>query len=400
MTYEFKLPDIGEGLIEGEVVKWHVKEGDQVCENQPLVTVLTDKAEVEIPSPKTGVVTKLAAGPGQKVAVHATLVTFELGGNGSQHPAAAPTKEQSPAAARPGSAPTAVPASNPGGVSALPAVRKLAADLKVELGSLKGSGPQGRITEDDVRKASGVPGKPNVSAGSPPAGPEERVPFVGIRRRTAEKMATSKRTVAHVTHMDECDFTALVELREGMKGEAATKGVKLTYLPFIITALVKSLKEFPDLNAVLDEAGGAVVRKRYYNIGIATAAEQGLVVPVVKSAETKDLWTLAGDVNGLADRARANKVEVSEIQGGTFTITNIGPIGGLFATPIVNHPEVGILGIMKLRKQPVVRGGAVEIRDMVNLVLSFDHRVVDGAEAARFMNTLVKHLENPRTLLR
>ena len=372
MTYEFKLPDIGEGLIEGEVVKWHVKEGDQVCENQPLVTVLTDKAEVEIPSPKTGVVTKLAAGPGQKVAVHATLVTFELGGNGSQHPAAAPTKEQSPAAARPGSAPTAVPASNPGGVSALPAVRKLAADLKVELGSLKGSGPQGRITEDDVRKASGVPGKPNVSAGSPPAGPEERVPFVGIRRRTAEKMATSKRTVAHVTHMDECDFTALV----------------------------KSLKEFPDLNAVLDEAGGAVVRKRYYNIGIATAAEQGLVVPVVKSAETKDLWTLAGDVNGLADRARANKVEVSEIQGGTFTITNIGPIGGLFATPIVNHPEVGILGIMKLRKQPVVRGGAVEIRDMVNLVLSFDHRVVDGAEAARFMNTLVKHLENPRTLLR
>jgi pyruvate dehydrogenase E2 component (dihydrolipoamide acetyltransferase) len=211
-------------------------------------------------------------------------------------------------------------------------------------------------------------------------------------------MAQSAHTVAAVTHMDEADFTALVALREELKPEAARRNVKLTYLPFIMRALVKTLKEFPGFNATLDEAGGNIVQKHYYNLGIATSAENGLLVPIIKNVEGKDIWALAGELNRLADKARAGKIEVPELQGGTFTITNIGPIGGLFATPIVNYPEVAILGILKLQKRPVVRAETVVIRDMVNLVLSFDHRVNDGAQAASFMNTLIKHLENPRTL--
>ncbi|MBI4425477.1 MAG: 2-oxo acid dehydrogenase subunit E2, partial [Elusimicrobia bacterium] len=232
-----------------------------------------------------------------------------------------------------------------------------------------------------------------------PGGEEERLPFVGIRRRTAEKMAQSKRTVAHVTHMDEADVTALVALREELKPEAAKRGARLTYLPFVLRALVKTLPEYPNLNSTLNEEAGELLRKRYYNIGIATAAPQGLVVPVIKDAGRKDLWQLAGDLNRLAEKARAGKAEVAELQGGTFTVTSIGSIGGLFATPIVNHPEVAILGVMKIQKRPVVKDGGIHVRDIVNLALSFDHRVVDGAEAAYFMNTLIKHLENPRTLL-
>ncbi|MBI4385884.1 MAG: 2-oxo acid dehydrogenase subunit E2 [Elusimicrobia bacterium] len=419
MQYDFKLPDIGEGLTEGEVVKWHVREGDSIRENQPLVNVLTDKAEVEIPSPKTGKILKFSAQEGQKVKVGETLVTFDLSGNGAT--AAGSLPPAGTINALPPLADTArgsaqyqaasESASPPGGsqglgegrtASALPAVRKLAAELNVDLAQVRGTGPGGRITEENVR---------NSACGGRPTGaendmrPEERVPFVGIRRRTAEKMALSKRTVAHVTHMDEADLSALVALREELKAEAERRGVKLTFLPFILLALVKSLREFPNLNATLEEGGGAngepgsVVRKKYYNIGVATAAEQGLVVPVLKDADRKDLWALAADVNRLTEKVRANKIEASELQGGTFTVTNVGPIGGLFATPIVNHPEVAILGVMKIQKRPVVRDGTIVARDMVNLVLSFDHRVLDGAEAAQFMNMLIRRLENPRTLL-
>jgi pyruvate dehydrogenase E2 component (dihydrolipoamide acetyltransferase) len=404
MTYEFKLPDIGEGLTEGEVVKWHVKEGDSVKENQPLCNVLTDKAEVEIPSPKTGKILKLMAKVGEKVKVHAPLVAFELSATspvptaGALAQAATQAPQPPPRPAQPALHTTSAPPVT--SVSATPAVRKLASDLKVDLSRIQATGPGGRITEDDVRKVSGAPGLEGpAQAPKTPAGPEERIPFVGVRRRTAEKMAASVRTTAHVTHVDEADFTALVKLREEMKLETEKKGIKLTYLPFILRALVKTLKEFPNFNSSLDETGGYIVRKLYYNIGIATSAEQGLLVPVIKSVEAKDLWGLAADINRLTDKVRANKAEVSELQGGTFTITNIGPIGGLLATPIINHPEVAILGIMKLQKRPTVKDGKVEVRDMVNLALSFDHRIIDGAEAAHFMNTLVKQLENPRTLL-
>jgi pyruvate dehydrogenase E2 component (dihydrolipoamide acetyltransferase) len=473
-TFTFKLPDIGEGLTEGEVTKWHVKVGDTVAENQPIANVLTDKAEVEIPSPRAGKIAKLYAKPGEKVRVHAALVDLEPAGGGKttqqtrtaeaahaaqpNNPAASRERSAGPAASTQGIAATpmvrqlakklgvdiaqvhgtgpegrvlekdvkafsggnghAAPASPPRSTTtanATPAVQRLAQQLGVDLARVQGTGPGGRIAEWDVRKATATtttPAAPSpalpagrgaatsaVAPLPPSAGPEERVPFVGIRRKIAEKMAQSVHTVAHVTHMDECDMTALVALREKLKKDAEKKGVKLTFMAFIIKAVVKALKEFPGFNSSLDEQKGELVKKLYYNVGIAVNAGQGLIVPNIKKADEKDLWALAGEVSQLAERVRAGKIDVASLQGGTFTLTNIGPLGGLFATPIVNHPEVAILGIMKLQKRPMVVDGKVQVRDMMNLVLSFDHRIVDGADAAQFMNVVVKSLENPRTLL-
>lgn len=460
--FVFNLPDIGEGLVEGELVKWSVKVGDKVTENQPLAAVLTDKAEVEIPSPKTGTIAVLHAKPGQKVKVHSPLVTFSGVAGGSAAPAKAVEAPVAVAAA-----PSALPARTVRAteVLATPMVRKLAKDMGVDIGLVAGTGPQGRVLENDVRAFKGgaapapaalsnakVNATPAVKAlalelgvdiarltgtgpggrvvegdvraaspkgerrhaapaAKPATGPlvftppssaatgVDKVPFVGIRRKIAEKMAQSKRTVADVTHVDECDMTAVLALREELKPEAAKRGVKLTFLPFVIRALTKALAEHPMFNSSLDEAAGEIVVKHEKNIGIAVAAPQGLVVPNIKGADGKDLFGLAADVSALAEKVRANKIEVAALQGGTFTITNIGPIGGLFANPIVNHPEVAILGLMKLQKRPMVRDGGIHVRDMMNLCLSFDHRVVDGADAANFMNTIIRGLENPRTLL-
>ncbi len=395
MNYEFKLPDIGEGLTEGEVVKWHVQEGQAVKENDPLCNVLTDKAEVEIPSPKTGTITKLMAKPGEKVQVHAPLVVFELEGSSNGSAAHSPV-------AAPKSAPaqsTATLSTKPAEavVSATPAVRKLAKDLGVDLAGVKGTGPGGRVTEEDVRKHSGAPQVAGAAAAA--SSTDIKIPFVGIRRKIADKMLESWKKIPHVAHMEEVDFTALVQLREELKKEAVQRTIKLTYLPFIIKALVKTFPEFPMFNATLNEAEGFILEKRSYNIGIAASTDQGLVVPVVKEAEKRDIWGLASEIERLADKARLNRLELSEMQGGSFTITNIGPLGGLFATPIINFPEVAILGVMKIQDRPVAREGKIEIRKMANFILSFDHRVTDGAQAAMFMNTLIKHLENPRTLL-
>lgn len=448
MNFEFKLPDIGEGLVEGELVRWFVKVGDTVQEHSPLAAVLTDKAEVEVPSPKTGKIVKLFGKPGEKVKVHAPLAVIEVAGGASSAPApkaavvAAAAPAVTKAATAAGRDVLAAPlvrklakdkgidissvvgsgpqgrvlasdlegrASSPASVKATPAVKALAASLGVDLARVKPTGPGGRIAESDVRALA--PKSAPKAATAAPAGPitftapgsassgESRVPFVGIRRKIAEKMSQSKRTVADVTHVDECDMTALLALRDELKAEAAKRGVKLTFLPFILKALTKTLAEFPNFNASLDEAAGEIVVKRHYNIGVAVAAAQGLVVPNIKGADGKDLFGLAVEVAALAEKVRANKIEVAALQGGTFTITNIGPIGGLYANPIVNHPEVAILGLMKLQKRPVVRDGGIFVRDMMNLCLSFDHRVVDGADAAQFMNTLIRHLENPRTLL-
>jgi pyruvate dehydrogenase E2 component (dihydrolipoamide acetyltransferase) len=306
--------------------------------------------------------------------------------------------------------------SNNDKANATPAVKDLANKLGVDLSGIQGTGPGGRISETDVRAkapsaqtaTTGSPvaasTAPSYASGYPPVAIARQngdtvKPFSGIRRKIAEKMQQSRRTIAHVTHMDECDFTALQALRAKMKKEAEKKGVKLTFLPFIIRALVKALGEFPMFNSSLDEAAGEIVVKARKNIGIAVAAPQGLVVPNIKGAQDKDVWALAAEVAALAEKVRANKIDVPSLQDGTFTITNIGPIGGLYATPIVNHPEVAILGLMKLRKTPVVREDKVVVRETMNLVLSFDHRIVDGSDAASFMNTVIKHLENPQTLL-
>ncbi len=414
-AFDFKLPDIGEGLHEGEVVKWHVKEGDAVKENQPLVDVLTDKATVEIPSPKTGTVLKLMAKAGQIVQVGQTLVQISVAGAASSSVKAPSVPSISSPLAGEGAGGGKVSTSAPTGkdVLATPAIRKLAKDLGVDLGSVRATGPQGRVTEADVRQAASssqsrpLPpgegarraGEGNVPPSAPPAGPEERVPLRGIRRKTAEKMALSKRVIPHVTHVDEADLTALVALRQELKPEAEKRGAKLTFLPFIVKAVVLSLKQFPQLNAALDDERQEIVYKRYYNVGIATATEQGLFNPVVKGADKRDLWDLAKEIERVTSAARSGSSALADLQGGTFTITNIGGIGGLYATPIVVHPETGILGVMKIVKRPMVRDGQIVVRDMMNLCLSFDHRVLDGAEAAHFTNTLVKHLENPRTLL-
>lgn len=430
MNFEFKLPDIGEGLVEGEIVKWFVKVGDAVRENDPLAAVLTDKAEVEVPSPKSGKIVQLFGKPGEKVKVHAPLVLLEISG-GASAPAAKAVAAAAPVAApKPSGASREVLAApmvrklaqdkgldlsrvsgtgprgrvlaadlaaspSGAGVKATPAVRALAASLGVDLSRVKPTGPGGRIAEIDVRTAP----KTRAKGGAPSSAGEVRAPFVGIRRKIAEKMSQSKRTVADVTHVDECDMTALLALRDELKPKAVQLGLKLTFLPFILKALTKTLQEFPNFNASLDDAAGELVVKRDYNVGIAVAAPQGLVVPNIKGAGGKDLFGLAAEVAALAEKVRANKIDVAALQGGTITITNIGPIGGLYANPIVNHPEVAILGLMKLQKRPVVRDGGIVIRDMMNLCLSFDHRVVDGADAAHFMNTLIRHLENPRTLL-
>lgn len=228
---------------------------------------------------------------------------------------------------------------------------------------------------------------------------EERVPYRMIRRRTGEKMLESVQTIPHVSHFDEAEMTALVALRKEMKPEAEKKGIKLTFLPFICKALIATLRDFPNLNAVLDEKNQEIVHKKYYNLGIAVAAEQGLIVPVVKNSEEKDIWQIAAEISTLAEKVRTNKIQLPDIQGGTFTITNIGPIGGLYATPIILPPQTAILGLMKMRETPVAREGQVVVRMMMNLALSFDHRVLDGAEAASFTTTLIKRLEDPKTLL-
>lgn len=450
MAKEFKLPDIGEGIHEGEVVRWLVQEGDQISEDQPIAEVMTDKATVEITSPYTGQVKKLAAGEGATVLVGATLIVIDDGsdggGNGqasSDEPsqeshdseesmsdsAAAPAEgasrqvspssseaSVSPAAVSPAavsSAVVAAPASAASGpVLATPATRRLARELGIELRSLAGSGPRGRITREDVENASGghsaqpAAKSSSAEATSPvrrtappaPAGSEVRLPLKGLRKRIAEHMANSKRTAAHFTYVDEVDVTELVGLREQAKQLGAEQGVKVTYLPFIMKALVMGLKKVPSLNAVLDEERGEIIVKHFYNFGIAVDTPDGLMVPVVKNVDQHSVLDLASEIQRLATAAREQKASLEDLRGGTFTITNAGNIGGLFATPIINHPEVAILGVHKIAERPVVRDGRIEVGQIMYLSISIDHRVVDGADGARFMNEVVRLLQSPALL--
>lgn len=316
--------------------------------------------------------------------------TYQGAGNG--------VKDHATAAPGPAAEPSRVMAgvSGTGEVSATPAVRKLAKDLGVDLVLIRGTGSQGRITEEDVRQAAGPKVQPQMATAA--FGPEERVPFLGIRRKTAERMIHSKRTAAHVTHVDEADMTELVALREQTKATAEQQGVKLTYLPYIVKAVAAGLKEFPYLNASLDEAKQEIVLKKYYSIGVAVDTEKGLFTPVMKDCDKKNVIQIAKELDALIKKAKAGQLEVSDLQGGTFTITNVGPIGGLMATPVINYPEAAILGVMKMAKRPAVKDGQIAVRDMMNLCLSFDHRVLDGAEAARFMTALIKKLEAPASL--
>ncbi len=401
MAREFKLPDIGEGVQEGEVVKWFVKEGDPIKENDPVVEVMTDKVTVQIPSPVTGKILQLRAKEGEVVKVGNTLVVFGEAGE-TAPPRPEPTR---PTTAPP--APTrtdAPPAPSPtGDILAAPAVRRLAKELNVNLAAIRGSGPQGRFTEDDVRNAAKGPARGAVVAPPPTAtvaagGAEQRTPIHGLRKRIFEKMAKSNVTAAHFTYVEEVDMTQLVHLRDHLKQTADRKGVKLTFLPFFVKAVLAALVEFPSLNASVDDERGEIVIKRYYNIGIATATDEGLTVTVVHDADKRGLWDLAKEIERLAGAARDKKLSLQEVQGSTFTITSLGKEGGILATPIINWPEVAILGVHKIEKRPVVRDDQIVIREMMYLSCSFDHRVIDGHVGAAFVQSVRNYLEHPATI--
>jgi len=406
--FQLVLPDIGEGVVEAEILKWLVLPGDEVREDQPLVEVMTDKATVTIPSPKSGRVTRLLWKEGDVAKVHHVLLEMEVGGDARAAPAAPAAAEslaQEARAAVTAGLPEEAPKAAATGRKALaaPAVRALARELGLDIQSIHGTGPGGRVTKEDLRasRANGkAPGPGALAALSPEApsrarGEIEVVPVRGLRRRIAEKMARSTRTAAHFTFVEQLDAGELVRVKERMARAAADEGVKVTFLPFIVKAAVAALQRFPHVNASFDEERGELHLKRWYDIGIATSTEQGLTVPVLRRAGERSILDLAREIERLAVDSRSGKLHPEDVGGSTFTITSLGALGGMFATPVINHPEVAILGVHRIRPTPVVRDGQVVVRDVMHLSLTSDHRVVDGDEAAAFVYEVIRYLEDP-----
>lgn len=388
MAFELRLPDIGEGVAEGEIVRWLVAEGAPVREDDLLVEVLTDKANIEIPSPVNGVIAKILADSGRTVKVGEVIALIETAG---AVPAPSAQEKKEPPAPLPGKPmPSGEAASRgqAGEALATPFVRKLARDLGVDLSRVPGTGPGGRVTEEDVRASAAPPAQ--ASGGTPS---EERVPFRGKRRMAAKKMVLSKSTIPHALLVDEADVTNVLAMRGALREIGQREGVKITILPFLIQAAVTALRIHPAMNASLDEERGEIVLKKHYDIGIAVDTEAGLVVPVVRQAGEKTIVEIAREVERLAEGARAGKLSLSDLSGGTFTVTSIGSIGGLFSYPVINPPEAAILGVHKIVRRPVVRGGDIVARDMMYVSLSFDHRLIDGGTATRFLNDLILQVE-------
>jgi pyruvate dehydrogenase E2 component (dihydrolipoamide acetyltransferase)/2-oxoisovalerate dehydrogenase E2 component (dihydrolipoyl transacylase) len=406
---EFALPEIGEGVYEAELVRWLVGPGETVKRGQNLLEVMTDKATMEIPTPFVGTVDALRAEPGQTVKVGQVVLDYTPAGQTAE-PAPAPRVQESPpAAAVPArvtvNGPVAV-APTPLFVKAAPSVRQMARKLGVDLATVSGSGPEGRILIDDLSRHVHA----SVGRDMPPARrpepkldfgtPGGRIKLVGLRRRVAEHMVRAKSTIPHYSYVDECEVTELVRLRNNLKEAYARAGVKLTYLPFFVKAVVAALKQVPIVNASLDESAGEIVLHDRYHVGIAVATPGGLIVPVVHDADRKDIGTLAREIDRLSAEARAARPRLEDLRGGTFTITSVGNIGGLFSAPVINHPEVGILGIGKVVRRPVFdEHDQVRPAEIVYLSASFDHRVVDGAVGAAFTNVIIRHLSNPALLL-
>lgn len=434
MRWEFRLPDLGEGIHEAEVVSWRVQPGEEVIEDQIVVEIETDKSIVEIPSPVRGKVVELLAAEGAMVQVGQPLMVFEVEaapaalsgrsesvGDMASSPSSLPRPETearvqftpapAPASATPEPKPRAEPElglepepapersgpqppqtgaePEPGALvhsrsQAAPYVRRLARELGIDINTLAGTGPAGRVSQSDILRAANEAGR------SP-----ERVPLRGIRRATALNMARSFYTAPHAAVMEEVEVGELVRLREILLPRAEARQVKLTYLPFIIMATVRALKKHPYMNASLDDERQEIILRYEYNIGIATDTPGGLLVPVIKAADTFDLWGLAAEIERLVEAARRQQLEHREMQNGTFTITNVGSLGGVWSVPIIRHPEVAILAVHRIQKRPVVRGERVEVGQILNLVLTFDHRVVDGADALRFLKDLRLYLEHP-----
>jgi 2-oxoisovalerate dehydrogenase E2 component (dihydrolipoyl transacylase) len=427
-----KMPDIGEGIAEVELVTWHVAPGDQVAEDQPLAGVMTDKATVEIPSPVAGKVVALGGALGEVMAVGSELIRIEVAGAGNlaatpadaaqtaaaPPPLAAAAPREAAASTLPAAQTARTERSAPGPRTdaaatvvpyparpsddkplASPAVRQHARQLGLELRHIVGSGPSGRITHADLEACAGRA----ASAGAPVAGSagygerhdEQAVPVIGLRRKIAQKMQESKRRIPHFTYVEEVDMTAVEELRAKLnEAKGAARG-RLTVLPFLVRAMVLALRQFPQINARYDDDAGIVTRYGAVHVGIATQTETGLMVPVLQHAEARDLWSCATEIARLANAARSGLATREELGGSTITLTSLGALGGLVSTPVINHPEVAIVGVNRMVLRPVIVGGAVVARQMMNLSSSFDHRVVDGMHAAEFVQALRRFLECP-----
>jgi 2-oxoisovalerate dehydrogenase E2 component (dihydrolipoyl transacylase) len=405
---DFALPEIGEGVYEAEVVSWLVGPGDAVKRGQSLLEVMTDKATMEIPSPFAGTITALRVQPGQTIKVGDVLLSY----SGDEQPvpvaaAAAPASRAAAAKARSVNGPVRAEAGGRLPVKASPSVRHLARKLGIDLGHVRGSGPEGRILVEDLSplvpppaEGTDTPRRPKEEPEPDYGKPGTRIKLQGLRRRIADHMTLSKKTIPDYSYVDECEVTDLVKLRESLREVYARAGVKLTYLAFFVKAVVAALKEVPLVNSSLDEGSGEIVLHDRYHIGIAVATPAGLIVPVLRDADRKDLGGIAREIERLGAEARAGRARLEDLRGGTFTVSSVGNLGGLFSTPVINHPEVGILGVGKIVKRPVFDdAGHVRAADMVYLSLTFDHRVIDGAVCAAFANAVLRRLQNPAVLL-
>ena len=422
-----KLPDVGEGVAEAELVEWHVKVGDLVREDALLAAVMTDKATVEIPSPVDGEVLWLGAEIGQTLAVGSPIVRLKVAGEGnaaaakaepakSESPpaeapkaAAAPAEKPAAPAAQPAPKPAAAPAKTPARPAAptgapraagekplaSPAVRLRAREAGIDLRQVAGSGPAGRITHEDVDAFLTRGPQVARAGGLVPNDTVEDIKIVGLRRKIAEKMALAKSRIPHITYVEEVDVTALEELRAALNKEKRADRPKLTLLPFLVRAMVKAIADQPGLNALFDDEAGIVHRHGGVHVGIAAQTPGGLVVPVVKHAEARDLWDCAAEINRLAEAAKSGSATRDELSGSTITITSLGAMGGVATTPVINHPEVAIVGVNKMMMRPVWDGSQFIPRKMMNLSSSFDHRVVDGWDAAVFIQRIKTLLETP-----
>ena len=420
--YDFKLPDIGEGVVEGEVVTWHVSVGDSVSEDDPIVDVMTDKATVTIPSPTDGTVLSLNGEVGDMIAVGSVLIEFDTDGTVSETPNDAEEPEvveeeepeeekkphtkvekkaevKAPEISKPIERPAPeIPVSNSKTVLASPAVRRRARESGIDLSSLNGSGPAGRIRHADidafVAGGGAIMGAPPVAYSTKRNGISE-VKIVGLRRKISEQMVKSAFSIPHFSYFEEVDVTELEALRQALNASRGEDQPKLTYLPFIMLALAKIMPEHPECNGYFYDEEGVVHRHEAVNLGIATQTDRGLYVPVVKNVEAMDVWQAASDLIRVSGAARTGTASLDDLTGSTFTITSLGREGGLGATPIINHPEMAILGVHIAREMPVVRSGNIEVRRIMNLSSSFDHRVIDGADGASLVQHLKRMLEHP-----
>ncbi len=408
--FEFKLPDLGEGVLEGEIVKWLVKPGDVVKEDQTVVEVMTDKATIGVPTPKGGKVLKTHGKEGEIARVHHPLVDFEV--EGAVPVQAAPhTGGAHPVAPKPVAAVQAVSVSNEK-VLATPVTRRMAREHGLDLSQIAGSGPQGRVLKTDVEAFISSGARPGNGASVParaqpswqPLGAtavDQRIPFKGLRKKIAEKMVRSKFTAPHYAFVEEVDVTELVSVRARLNEQLAKEKdpLKISFLPFFVKAAINAFKKFPTVNSNMDEAAQELIVRGEYNIGIAAMTDQGLTVPVVRNADRYTIKALGKEINRLGLAARDNKLKLEELSGGTFTITSLGQTGGLFATPIINHPETAIMGVHRMRKRPIVNDeDEIVIRQMALFSFCFDHRVIDGALGAEFAYEFIKYVEKPELL--